>query len=229
MTTSGLSSFGYDTENNDLITEAFERCGRDASTLSPVELNSAVRSMNLMFADWSNLGPNLFAVDNQQIPLVAGVNSYTIPSDTVDIYQMIVQQGTGASIQQLYIGKISRAEWVTILNKEQPSDRPTQFYLQRTATPVVYFWPVQTGALTAMYWRLRMIENAGSLTQTPDVANRWLDAVCAGLAARLATKYAPDRFQILAGQAKEAYGNAAGEDRETVTMRILPDLSCYSQ
>ena len=55
----------------------------------------------------------------------------------------------------------------------------------------------------------------------------WFVAVCAGLAARMATKYAPDRQQLLQGQADKAYANAAAEDRETVTMRILPDMSSY--
>lgn len=228
MTTSGLTSFGYGTENEDLITEAWERCGRDPSELTPVIGRSALRSLNLMFTDWANLGPNLFAIDEQFISLVSGTTSYTIPQDTVDVLQVLVEQTVASAPQDLTIGRISRSEYFALPNKTQTGERPTQFYLERTVIPVMYLWPVPDNSTrTVKYYRMRMLQNIGALSQTPDVANRWLDAVCAGLAARLAVKYAPDRLGTLQPLADKAYENAAYEDAERVALRIAPDFSAY--
>jgi hypothetical protein len=227
MTTSGQTSFGYGTQNDDLILEAFERIGQDGSTLTPVRTISALRSLNLMFTDWANKGPNLFAVEQLDIQLVIGTASYSLPQDTVDTLQVLIEQPNAGGTQDLIITRISRAEWFALPNKTQTGDRPTQYYLERTVIPVMYLWPVPANAWVLKYYRMRMLQNIGQLTQTPDVANRWLEAICAGLAMRLAVKYAPDRLQVLTPLADAAYQTAAAEDAERVTLRIVPDNSAY--
>lgn len=230
MATSGQSTFGYATSNDDLILEAFERIGRDGSTLSVVQTNSALRSINLMFTDWANKGPNLFAVEQLDFLLIPGTFSYSLPVDTVDTLQVLVEQTDSDPVQDLVITRISRAEYFSLPNKSQISPRPTQYYLERTAIPVMYLWPVpDTAGYILKYYRMRMLQNAGTLTQTPDVANRWLEAICAGLAMRLAVKYAPDRLAVLTPLADAAYQTAAAEDAERVVLRIVPDMSCYYQ
>lgn len=46
MTTSGITTFGTNLETIDVITEAFERCGRTADSLSANDIDSARRSLN---------------------------------------------------------------------------------------------------------------------------------------------------------------------------------------
>lgn len=228
LSTSGQNSFGYNTQNDDLILEAFERIGRDGSTISLVQTASAIRSLNLMFTEWANKGPNLFATDPLDFPILAGIFSYNIPQDTADVLQVVVQQVIGTPVQDLTIARISRSEYFALPNKTQTGERPTQYYLERTAIPVMYLWPVpQTSGFTLKYYRMRMLQNVGALTDTPDVANRWLEAICAGLAARLAVKYAPDRLAVLQPMADKAYMTAADEDTERVPLRIVPDFSDY--
>lgn len=228
MATSGQSSFGYGTQNDDLILEAFERIGQDGSTITPVRAISALRSLNLMFTDWANNGPNLFAVEQLDFVLTAGVSQYSLPRDTVDTLQVLIEQTDTSPIQDLIITRVSRAEWFALPDKTQTGQRPTQYYLERTVIPVMYLWPVpETSGFVLKYYRMRMLQNIGALTQTPDVANRWLEAICSGLAARLAVKYAPDRLQLLQGQADGAYARATAEDAERVTLRIVPDMSAY--
>ncbi len=53
MTTSGTYTFG-DTEQIDIITEAYERVGRNPGTLSSNDIDSARRSINYMFSYWAN-------------------------------------------------------------------------------------------------------------------------------------------------------------------------------
>lgn len=229
MTTSGTNDFGYSLENFEIMREAFERCGKDMSMITAVQVNSAARSIDLMFTDWVNKGINLFAVDRQEIPLFQGVPSYTIPVDTARVLQVLIQGQIGTTQEQnLIITAISRAEYFALPQPLQQGERPTEYYLERTANPIMYFWPVpQSDTYRAIYYRLRMSQDVGKPTDTPDVSNRWLEAICAGLAARLAVKYAPDKLAMLGPLADAAFQTAAQEDVEHVTFRIQPDNSCY--
>jgi hypothetical protein len=123
---------------------------------------------------------------------------------------------------------MSRAEWFALPNKFQQGQRPVSYYLERTRQPVIYFWQTpQTCDYRCKYYRLRSSMDVGRLTDNPEVAQRWNDAIAAGAAARLATKYAPERLEFLGTQADQAYQTAAEEDVEHVTFRINPDFSGY--
>ena len=58
---------------------------------------------------------------------------------------------------------------------------------------------------------------------------RFYDAFCAGLARRLARKYAPMLVAELDIEAKEAWGESGGEDIEEVPWFITPIMNSYSR
>lgn len=226
MTTSGTYNFGTSTEAQDVIVEAYERIGRQMGTLSENDLDSARRSMMMMFADWANKGPNLWEVELVALPLSNGVASYELDARTIYITQAATRTTSGTTNTDLVIYGISRAEYLAQPNKAQTAQRPTQFYLQRTNPPVLYLWPVpDNDNVTLLYYRMTMQQDVGKYTNTVDAPQRWLEAIAAGLAARLAVKFAPDRAAALDAQAARSYGTAVGEDRERVPMRISPDFT----
>lgn len=221
MATSGVSNFGVTTEINDLFLEAYERCGKGGEELGGYQLESARRSLSLLFTSWANNGPNLWAVDQQRFTLASGTKSYTLPTDTVAVLTAVVQRASGSTNIDYNIGAISRSEYAIISNKAMSATRPTSFYLERTQPPIMYVWPVpDNGDGTMIYWRMRMLQDPGAFTNTPDFPNRWMDAAAAGLAARLAVKVAPERVDMLKAEAVQAYNLAAGEDRERVPLRL---------
>ena len=55
MTTSGTNTFNLNL--NDLVEEAFERCGAELRT--GYDLRTARRSLNLLTIEWANRGINL--------------------------------------------------------------------------------------------------------------------------------------------------------------------------
>lgn len=223
MTTSGTYTFG-DTEQIDVITEAYERVGRTAGTLSSNDIDSARRSINYMFSDWANNGPNLWAVDLQSITLLPGVLYYDLEPRTVSILQVYTRTTSGGINTDLMIQAISRAEYDAIPNKAQLGQRPFQYYFQRTITPRLYIWQApQDAGVTLFYHRMKVQEDAGVFTNSLDAPNRWMEAIAAGLAAKLAVKFAPDRLQFLQDLADGAYNRAAAEDRERVPLRITID------
>ena len=227
MTTSGAYTFG-NTEQIDIITEAYERVGRNPATLSSNDIDSARRSINYMFSDWANNGPNLWAVDLQSITLLPGVLYYDLEPRTVSILQVYTRTMSGAQATDLMMSPISRAEYDAIPNKAQLGQRPFQYYFDRTITPRLYIWqaPQNTG-ITLFYHRMKIQEDAGEFTDSMDAPNRWMEAIAAGLAAKLSVKFAPDRLEFLQGLADGAYTRAAAEDREKVPLRITIDQWGY--
>jgi len=59
MALSGTVAFRPDVE--EIIAEAFERCGIDPQTQTGYKAVSARRSLNLLFSEWANRGINYWA------------------------------------------------------------------------------------------------------------------------------------------------------------------------
>lgn len=126
--TSGASSFNLDL--SELVEEAFERAGGELRT--GYDLRTARRSLNIMFADWANRGINMWTIEQGEITLVQGQNTYALPDDTVDLLEHVIRtQANVASTQaDLTITRISVSTYATIPNKIQQA-RPIQVWVQR--------------------------------------------------------------------------------------------------
>lgn len=229
MTTSGTYNFGGLLNNEKILREAWERCGKTPATMSLEQSMSLLRSLNLLFIEFVNRGINLFAVYEDELDLIPGQGDYVLPGFLARMLQVVVQGPLGTPSQQdLLITPISRAEWAALPNKLEMQERPVEFYFERTQPPVIHFWGVpKTNQYRILYWGLRFSQDAGTLVNTPDAADRWLDAICAGLAYRASNKYAPALAQKLKADYDEAFNYAAGEDVEHVNFRYAPDFSCY--
>ena len=225
MTTSGTTTFNLDL--NEAVEEAFERCGSELRT--GYDLRTARRSLNLLFADWANRGVNLWTVAQDTIPLVQGTNTYTLPSDTVDLLEHVIRTGAGNVSTQvdLTITRISISTYSSIPNKLQQA-RPIQVWINRQAlTPTITVWPTpdQTGVYQFVYWYLRRIQDAGAGGEyTQDVPFRFLPCLVSGLAYYLALKVpgGMERLQTLKLQYDEDWDRASTEDREKAAVRFVP-------
>jgi hypothetical protein len=126
--TSGTSNFNL--QLDELVEEAFERAGSELRT--GYDLRTARRSLNIMFADWANRGINMWTIEQGEIPLVQGQNTYALPDDTIDLLEHVIR--TSANIQNnqadLTITRISVSTYATIPNKIQQA-RPIQVWVQR--------------------------------------------------------------------------------------------------
>ena len=70
------SSKNFSLDISDYIEEAYERCGVIPRT--GYDLSSAKRSLNILFADWSNRGLNRWTIEQKTLALVTGVNAYPV-------------------------------------------------------------------------------------------------------------------------------------------------------
>jgi hypothetical protein len=126
-TTTGTSLFNLNM--NDLIEEAFERCGLELRT--GYDFRTARRSLNLLTIEWANRGINLWTIEEGQIPMVTGQITYALPVDTIDLLSMVTRTGNGGPNQQdININRISEDTYSTIPNK-LATGRPIQVWINR--------------------------------------------------------------------------------------------------
>lgn len=222
MTTSGTTTFNLDV--GEIIIEAYERAG--VMVLSGNDYRTARRSIDLLMQEWANRGLNLWTVEAGTQVLTQGDPTYDLPIDTVDLIQTELRTGTGENQQDYTLDRISVATYATIPNK-LIEGRPTQIYVNRQITPTFTVWPVPDGVetYTLAYWRLRRIQDTGTVaSNTMDLPFRFLPALCAGLAYYVAMKkpQSLERVVPLRAAYEEQWKLAADEDRDRSSVRFIP-------
>ena len=153
MSTTGTSVFNLDV--NDLIEEAFERCGTELRT--GYDFRTARRSMNLLTIEWANRGINLWTIEEGQIPLYPNQAIYALPNDTIDLLDQVTRTnaGTGTPQIDININRISESTYSTIPNK-YAEGRPIQVWINRQtaatdATPATTVSQTAQAADTTIY------------------------------------------------------------------------------
>jgi hypothetical protein len=128
MTTTGTTAFNL--EMNDLIEEAFERCGLELRT--GYDFRTARRSLNILTIEWANRGINLWTVEQGQIVMNTQQALYALPIDTIDILDASTRTNNGSQSNQVDINlsRISEPTYMTIPNKNT-TGRPVQMFVNR--------------------------------------------------------------------------------------------------
>jgi len=128
MSTSGTTAFNLDLNN--LIEEAFERCGAELRT--GYDMRTARRSLNLLTIEWANRGINLWTIEQGQIPMVTGQAIYPVPVNTIDLLDHVIRQNNAVASNQIDINitRISESTYSTIPNK-LTTGRPIQVWFNR--------------------------------------------------------------------------------------------------
>jgi hypothetical protein len=236
MTTSGTETFNLDLNN--LIEEAFERCGAEIRT--GYDFRTARRSLNLLTIEWANRGINLWTIEEGSIPMVQGQITYNLPVDTIDLLDSVIRTQTGQGQTDINISRISVSTYATIPNKNAQG-RPIQVWIDRQSGatepvtgvnfPQIYVWPApdQSNFYTYVYWRLKRIQDAGNGTNTQDIPFRMLPCLVAGLAYYLSMKIpgAEQRIEMLKMAYEEQWLLASTEDREKAPLRLAPRQMFY--
>jgi hypothetical protein len=240
MTTTGTSSFNLDI--NDLIEEAFERCGQELR--SGYDFRTARRSLNLLTIEWANRGINLWTIEQGSIPLYMGTITYDLPVDTIDLLDQVTRTGTGLNQQDLNINRISESTYSTIPNKNA-TGRPIQVWVNRRSGattpsgvqyPQINVWPSPDQGsqaspyYTFVYWRMRRIQDSGTGVKTQDIPFRFLNCMVAGLAYYLSMKLPNIDMQRATGlkaEYEQQFQLAADEDREKANNRYVPRVLFY--
>jgi len=224
----------FNLDLNQLVEEAFERCGQELR--SGYDLRTARRSLNLLTIEWANRGLNLFTIEKLEQTLTYNVADYDIPVDTIDLLDHVIRTGTGVNQNDIVISRISVSTYAAIPNKNA-TGRPIQVWFQRktgatdstntSVYPQIHLWPKPDNSqtYTFVYWRLRRIQDAGNGINGQDIPFRFLTCMVAGLAYYLSMKLPgvdPGRRAELKMDYEQQFALAAEEDREKAPVRFVP-------
>ena len=226
MATSGTVAFRPDVE--EIITEAFERCGIDPQTRTGDHAVSARRSLNLLFSEWANRGINYWAVSTATLNLSAGTVTYNLPAGVIDLMDVVIFNSADATRSDQMVNRITISEYNQIPNKTS-SGKPSQYMLDKglqtgsNNISKIYVWQApDIGTYVLNYWSLNQLEDITASNQDGDFPYTWSECICAGLASKLAMKYKPDKFNLLNQVYERAFEFAAATDNDGVSMRIRP-------
>ena len=220
MATSGTVAYRPNIE--EIIDEAFERCGLDTQTRTGGQAVSARRSLNLLFSEWSNRGWNYWTVAYKTITLVADQSTYTLDAGLVDIIDVVYRKVSGSTSTDQVMNRVSISEYNQIPSKTD-TGVSSQYMIDRQYTPTMTVWQVPDNASDSIrYYGVFQPEDVTASNQDADVPYRWADAMCAGLAAKLSLKFAPDRAADLYALYEKCFQYASDEEGPNVHLRIKP-------
>jgi hypothetical protein len=200
---------------------------------------SARTSLNLeLVVSWGNAGFNFWELASGTINLAATsppTTVYPLPANIVTVtevwYSQVNAFGVGSNNDRL-LTPMSRGEYAAISNK-MVAGQPNRYWYEMLATPQLNIWqPPAVGAPTYVlnWYGLRQVQDANLPGgETPDVATRAIDALCAGLTRRLAEKFKPDQLEAKTAIFKDAWDLLVRRDQEPGNIQFRADTSGYTR
>jgi len=220
------STANFDFSIDEIVEEAFERCGLQDRT--GYQLRTARRSLNLLLAEWSNRGLNLWTIQKQTAALAANTielsgtalygTAATDASEIVEITDLVIRDSNN---NEYNCSPISRSTYLNDTVKTS-GGRPTQYYFEKTINPKLFLYPAADAAYTVVYYAMLRMKDSGAYTNNNEIPFSFLPCLTAGLAYYIAMKYAPDRIGILKQVYEEEFKRAADTNRENVSSHFVP-------
>ena len=218
MATSGTRAFSLDVAT--AIEEAYELAGLEART--SYDAVTARRSMNIMFADWSNRGVQMWEIGKVTTTLTEGTNEYTINAYDVDILDAYIQRSVSDIVTDYVIDRIDRNEYVGIPNKATKA-RPTEFWLERVKTPIIHLYPTPENSTDKLiYYVWQRIQDSTASVNDVDIPSRFMPPLVSGLAYYLCLKKNVQKLGILKEQYEQDLMNALKYDEDRSSTRLVP-------
>jgi len=222
------STANFDLSIDEIVEEAFERCGLQDRT--GYQLKTARRSLNLLLAEWSNRGLNLWTIQKQTAALAADTTSLTgtalfgsgadDASQIVEITDLVIRDSDNNEYSCSPIGRSTYLNYTV----KTSGGRPTQYYFEKTINPTLYLYPAADVAYTVVYYAMLRMQDSGDYTNNTEIPFSFLPCLTAGLAYYISLKYAPDRTQMLKVLYEEEFKRAADTNRENVSSHFVPKI-----
>lgn len=224
------TTYAFAPSSGEVLLYALSMCGIRPTAITQEHMFNGRMAANFLLASWANKQVNLWNVDLIEVALVQGTATYNVDPTCVMILDAYIRTGDGTdAVEDRVIFPISRTEYASYPNKSIQAP-PTVFWFDRLLSPTITLWQVPdgNGPYLLRYYRVTQIADAtlNNATQ-PAIPYLWLDAFATGIAARLATIYAPDRAMGFATLAEQTWNIAAGQNVENVNLYIQPGLGGY--
>ena len=239
-TTSGTVTFDKTFAVDEIIEEAYERLGIQAS--SGYQLKTARRSLNILFQEWGNRGIHYWEIAELDLDLVQGQSEYKFFRSTADgtsatsnpngIYGIsdvleaqLRNNRTATNQSDSPMTKVDRSTYAAFSNKLSQGT-PNQYWVQRFidyTSISVYPTPDATNASKDMhFYYIKRIQDVGDYTNATDMPFRFVPCMVSGLAYYLSMKYAPQMTQQMKLLYEDELARALQEDGSASSTFITP-------
>lgn len=123
-------------------------------------------------------------IDFYDLSVVAGVNQYQLPGETLDLIGDAMWLATGDEYE-LPVVRVMRAVWMAYANKDALA-YPSTYYADREAELTVYLYPTPSQGGRLRFQRHRLLANARNGSKTVDLERHWTKYLIAELGKWLA-------------------------------------------
>jgi hypothetical protein len=182
----------------ELFEEAVENAGIDPAATGGAHIKSFRRSLRFMVnSEWSTYGVRNWMVSQQTHTTAVGETFFTLPAGGLDIVEAVMRRGSPTSDIEMY--PISRDEYLTIVNK-QDQGRPDRYWVERLGdSKVVHYWQAGSNTTDQIIYNLfrQNQDVTDALQNTLGLPTYAYAALAAGVSARLALKWNPQRYELL--------------------------------
>jgi|TARA_R110002012_G_scaffold6886_1_gene32835 hypothetical protein len=219
MATSGTRTFSLDVAT--AIEEAYELAGLEART--SYDAVTARRSLNIMFADWANRGIQMWEVTKVEQALTEGDETYTLNQYDIDVLDAYIQKTVNGIVTDYQLTRIDRNEYISIPTKATKA-RPTQFWLERSITPVVHLYPTPENSTDKLiYYSWQRIQDATASLNDLDIPNRFMPCLVSGLAYYLCLKKNTQKLSVIQPLYEKNLEDALRYDEDRSSVHLVPN------
>jgi hypothetical protein len=178
-----------------ILDESFERAGIAPEAIGQSHIDGALRSIVLMVnSEWNTLGIRQWMIQDAQYQTTTGLNNFTLPVGGIDIMDAVIRRAS----RDTPINRMSPGEYLEIPDKTQ-TGRPDRYYCQRQYNGTnVFLWRTPENSTDIIVYKyFQQMSQPGNLANALEMPPHVLEAFHSGLAAKLALKYNPAKFELL--------------------------------
>lgn len=216
MASSG--TFAFSLTVDEMVTEAIERNNKDPQNLTGYVAESAIRSFNLMLAEWETRNIRYWNIDTVPVSLVVGDSEYDLDTKVLGILSATIRRDS----RDRTLTRIGIQEYHEQPNKDSEAS-PSHYCFDRQLTPKVLLWPTPNSTDDQLRLLVfRQLQDITALNEDAEAPKRWTEAICAGLAAKLAEKLGTASIDRLEARAERALMLATNDEGERAGVVIRP-------
>ena len=186
----------YSPDIASVFSECFERAGIAAKSIGNDHIDSAVRSLVLLLnSEWLTHGTRTYQFQLLSFTTAIGVSQITLPLGVLMVWDAILRRDG----RDTPINTMARNEYLEIPDKTQQG-RPDRYFIDRQYNQLVMtVWRnPENNTDQILYWAMCNTMLPGDdLSEQLQVRPEMLEALHAGLSAKLALKFNAERYEIL--------------------------------
>lgn len=126
----------------------------------------------------------------------------------------------------------NRDTWAALNDKNTQASTPSNYYYERKIDPRMTLWPVPSGDYNHLtLFRHRQVQDVGTLTQTLEIPQRWVEGIIWQLTLRLAfelEEVPPALITTITQMADTFLKEVEREETDGATLFLQPNISGYT-